>query len=148
MSGGEARNLHLLYHLHRVSVRVEAEAPAPSSDFPLILVTGRRLYDRGVLLQRAGRVQNLVPDGYVMIHPIDAEKLGLADGDDGSIVSAHGQLEAKVTVSDGIVPGVALVPCNLGSEPLSVLFASRGVPPHVIMVGGDSVPGSPNRRSL
>ena len=32
---------------------------------------------------------------------------------------------AKVAISDGIVPGVALCRCNLGIEPLSVLFAER-----------------------
>jgi predicted molibdopterin-dependent oxidoreductase YjgC len=136
----------------RTFVRVEAEAPAAGSDYPLILVTGKLLYDRGILLGRAGRIQNLVPAGYVMIHPNDAKTLGLVDGDDGSVVSAHGQLKAKVAVSDGIVPGVALVPCNLGTEPVRVLFAPVGgdaVPDvHVTIVPGDAVPDSPVEGSL
>ena len=70
-----------------------------------------------------------------MIHPTDADKLGVADGDRGTIVSDKGQLAARVTVSNEVVPGVALVPCNLGAGSLFLLSDQV-----TVRVGGDSDP--------
>ncbi len=126
----------------RTLVRVEAGAAPTSSEYPLTLMTGRLLYDRGPRLRRSGRIQNLVPDGYVMLHPADAQKLGLADGDDVSVVSAHGQLDSRTAVSDEIVPGVAFVPCNLETTPLSTLYADRWSLPQVTVVKRGSIDGS------
>jgi NADH-quinone oxidoreductase subunit G len=126
----------------RTLVRVETGAAPTSSEYPLTLVTGRLLYDRGPRLRRAGRIQNLVPDGYVMLHPADARKLGLADGDDVSVISAHGQLDSRAAVSDEIVPGVAFAPCNLETAPLSTLYADRWSLPQVTVVKRGSIDGS------
>jgi NADH-quinone oxidoreductase subunit G len=118
----------------RAFVRVEAGAAAPDPEYPLTLVTGRLLYDLGTLLSRSEWVQSLAPDAYVMIHPEDAKRLGLAEGDDVSVESASGRLRLTLRVSAGIVPGVAFAPQNLGAAPLSVLFEQRNVRPRVRIV--------------
>jgi NADH-quinone oxidoreductase subunit G len=118
----------------RAFVHVESDLPPFDPDYPLTLVTGRLLYDRGTLLRCSGRIQNLVPDAFLMIHPSDAEKLGLAEGDDVSVVSAQGRLGLSVRVRDEIVPGAAFAPLNLSAAPLSVLFADRGMLPRVRIV--------------
>jgi NADH-quinone oxidoreductase subunit G len=100
-------------------------AAPPGPDPALTLVPRHLLYDRGTLLQCSERIQSLVPDPYVMIHPSDATKLNLADGDDVSLVSLQGRLEFAVKVSSEVVPGVALVPLNLGDAPVSSLLAER-----------------------
>jgi anaerobic selenocysteine-containing dehydrogenase len=82
-------------------------------------------------LNRSGRIQRLVPDAFVMIHPTDAERLDLVDGDDVSVVSANGRLGLTVKVSREIAPGVAFAPQNLSAAPLSVLFANRWMLPRV-----------------
>lgn len=104
---------------------VQAEAPAASPDYPLTLVPGRLLYDRGTLLSRAERVPNVVPEGFVAVHPADATRLGLADGDQASVVSAEGRLSATVCVTEDVAPGVAWMPRNLGTAPLSTLFSDQ-----------------------
>jgi NADH-quinone oxidoreductase chain G len=110
---------------------VEAKLPARYPDYPLTLVTGRQLYDRGTLLRCSERIQNLVPEASVMVHPSDAETLGLVDGDDASVVSATGRLGLTVRVSEEVVPGVAFAPWSLSTAPLSVLFADRWTLPQV-----------------
>jgi predicted molibdopterin-dependent oxidoreductase YjgC len=110
---------------------VEQAPPRPDPDYPLILVTGRVLYDRGTLLRRAERIRNLVPEAYVTIHPTDAERFGVADGDDASLVSAVGRLGLTVQVSTEVMPGVAFAPENLSAAPLSVLFSDRSTLPRV-----------------
>jgi NADH-quinone oxidoreductase chain G len=110
---------------------VEQSVPKPDADYPLTLVTGRLLYDRGTLLRCSERIQNLVPGAFVMVHPSEAEKMGLTDGDDVSVVSATGRLGLKVRVSDEVVSGVAFAPLNLSEAPLSVLFADGWTLPQV-----------------
>ena len=110
---------------------VEQAPPRPDPEYPLILVTGRVLYDRGTLLRRAERIRNLVPEAYVAIHPTDAERFGVADGDDASLVSAVGRLGLTVQVSTEVMPGVAFAPENLSAAPLSVLFSDRSTLPRV-----------------
>ena len=105
----------------RTFVRVEPSFPPSDPDYPLALVVGRLLYDRGTLLGHAEQIQGLVPDGFVMIHPTEAEALGLSDGDSVSVVSMRGRLGSTVKVSDKVVPGVAFMPRNLSEAPLTVL---------------------------
>jgi predicted molibdopterin-dependent oxidoreductase YjgC len=109
----------------------------------LTLFTGRLLYDRGTLLRRSGRIQKLVPAAFVMIHPSDAAKLGLADGDDVSVVSAKGRLRFTVKVSDEVAPGIAFAPLNLSDAPLSVLLDDLRVFPRVQIEPGEGSNPSP-----
>jgi NADH-quinone oxidoreductase chain G len=118
----------------RAPVRVDPHPQPPDPEYPLTLVTGQLLYDRGTLLRCSGRIQNLVPDAFVMIHPAEAEKLDLADGDQVLVVSPHGQLAFAVRVSDEVVPGAVFAPLNLSDAPLSVLFADRWTLPRVRIV--------------
>jgi NADH-quinone oxidoreductase chain G len=118
----------------RAFVRVESDPPRHDPEYPLLLVGGRLLYDRGTLLRRSQPLQELVPEAYVLIHPADAERLGVADGGDVSVESAHGRLSLAVRVSDGIVPGVAFAPLNLSVAPPSVLSEHRAMPPQVRLV--------------
>jgi predicted molibdopterin-dependent oxidoreductase YjgC len=115
----------------RALARVEQSPPDPSVEYPLTLVTGRVLYDRGTLLRCADRIRNLVPEAYVAVHPADAERLGLVDGDDASVISAVGRLGLTVKISSEVVPGVVFAPENLSLAPLSVLFADRSTLPRV-----------------
>ena len=115
----------------RSLARVETSVSHPDPDYPLTLVTGKLLYDRGTLLRRSERIQNLVPEAYVMIHPSDAVKLGVADGDQASVVSQAGRLGLEVKVSEEVVPGVVFAPLNLSDAPLSVLFTDRWSLPRV-----------------
>ncbi len=108
--------------------------PAPLSwdaGYPLSLVTGHLLYDRGVLLRCSERLQKLVPGAIVMIHPADAENLHLVDGDDVLVASALGELCLSLRVSDEVVPGTAFAPLNLSDAPPSMLGVSDGTPVQV-----------------
>jgi NADH-quinone oxidoreductase chain G len=118
----------------RAFVRIESDPPSDDPEYPLTLVAGRLLYDRGTLLSRSEPIQKLVPEGFVMVHPADARQLGVADGDEVSMVSAQGRLNLAVRIGEGIVPGVAFAPVNLTVAPLSVLSADRGTLPRVRIV--------------
>jgi len=118
----------------RAFVHITPQPPPPDPEYPLSLVTGRVLYDRGTLLRRSKPIQDLVTTPYVMVHPSDAKTLDLLDGDDVSVVSAKGRLGLRVRVSSAIVPGVVFVPVNVSDAPLSVLFPDRWTIPQVQIV--------------
>jgi formate dehydrogenase major subunit len=75
-------------------------------EFPLILVTGRRLehYNAGTMTRRTHNVELLDSD-WLEIHPDDAARLGIASGDWVSIRSRVGQIEQEARITERIVPG-------------------------------------------
>ena len=51
------------------------------------------------------------------IHPDDAERLGLADGEHARVISsATGRIEVPVEVTDEIMPGVVSIPHGWGHD--------------------------------
>ena len=70
------------------------------------------------------------------IHPDDAERLGLADGEQAVVRSAAGSVEAPVEVTDEIMPGVVSIPHGWGHDAggvrMSVASAHAGVNSNVL----------------
>jgi formate dehydrogenase major subunit len=66
----------------------------PTPEFPLLLVTGRTLYayNAGTMTDRTRNLE-LRPIDTLDLHPDDADKLGIADGDELRIVSAWGEAQ-------------------------------------------------------
>jgi ferredoxin-nitrate reductase len=89
----------------------------------LRLITGRTLYQFHTRT-KTGRVPQLdaaEPDAWVEIHPDDANKLGIGDGDPVRIESARGAIEAPARLRE-ITPGTVFVPFQ---QPLFKLAAVR-----------------------
>lgn len=51
-----------------------------------------------------------------LVHPDDAQRLGLADGAMAEIRSRHGRVQARVQVSDEMMPGVVSLPHGWGHD--------------------------------
>jgi anaerobic selenocysteine-containing dehydrogenase len=51
-----------------------------------------------------------------MVHPQDAQRLGLADGGMARITGPHGSVEARVQLSDTMMPGVVSLPHGFGHD--------------------------------
>jgi formate dehydrogenase alpha subunit len=79
---------------------------APDDEFPLVLVTGRVLqhYNAGTMTRRTFNV-DLVDRDWLEIHPIDAARLWLTDGEKVSIRSRVGQTELHARITERIEPG-------------------------------------------
>lgn len=77
-----------------------------SEEFPLVLVTGRRLehYNAGTMTRRTGNL-DLMPSDWLEVHPDDATRLWVSDGDLVSVRSAYGRIELPARVTDRIEPG-------------------------------------------
>ncbi|MFO7571111.1 MAG: formate dehydrogenase subunit alpha [Gaiellaceae bacterium] len=84
----------------------KAPGDEASDEFPLILVTGRRLehYNVGTMTRRTGNL-DLLPADWLEIHPEDAEALDVATGDLVTVRSTHGEIQVEARVTERIDPG-------------------------------------------
>ncbi|MCW3012930.1 MAG: formate dehydrogenase, alpha subunit [Solirubrobacterales bacterium] len=79
---------------------------AADEEFPLILVTGRRLqhYNAGTMTRRTANLQLLDSD-WLEIHPDDARRLGVADGAPVKVRSRVGHIQIEARLTERIEPG-------------------------------------------
>ncbi|HET9720609.1 MAG TPA: formate dehydrogenase subunit alpha [Solirubrobacteraceae bacterium] len=84
----------------------KAPGDAADTEFPLILVTGRRLqhYNAGTMTRRTGNLE-LVDHDWLEIHPQDAERLWVSDGQRVTVRSRVGWIESVAKVTSRIEPG-------------------------------------------
>ena len=92
----------------------EAMPETPDKEFPFLLNTGRVIehWHSGSMTRRIPVLHQAVPESYVEIHPHDAKKLNINNGDKIKITSRRGSLVLKAQI-DGRgrpVPGDIFVP--------------------------------------
>jgi ferredoxin-nitrate reductase len=88
----------------------------PDHEFPLVLTTGR-LYAHWHTLTRTAKAEKLVrrePGPFVEVHPADAGRLGLADGELVQLSSRRGTVRLPVRLSAGVREGMVFVPFHWG----------------------------------
>ncbi len=78
-----------------------------AKEYPYILTTNRELehYNAGTMTRRTRNAQILTED-VLLIHPDDAAKNAIADGDLVCIESPRGKVDVKARVSDEVKPGI------------------------------------------
>ncbi len=75
-------------------------------EFPLILVTGRRLehYNAGTMTRRTGNLE-LMSSDWLEVHPADAAALGVEDGQEVAVRSRRGMIRLPARVTERIEQG-------------------------------------------
>lgn len=83
------------------------EVARHEKDFPYIITTNRELehYNCGAMTRRTGNVEILTED-VLLIHPDDARKEGIADGDFVCVESPRGKVDIKAVVTEEMKPGI------------------------------------------
>jgi len=117
-SGKFARGLALLSPL---AYRPPAEVP--DGDFDLVLSTGRILehFHTGSMTRRSRLLDVLVEAGHVELHPDDATRYGVADGDRVAVSTRRGRIETTALVTDRVAPGSIFVPFHFAEAAANVL---------------------------
>jgi predicted molibdopterin-dependent oxidoreductase YjgC len=89
-----------------VALPYKAPGDAADAEFPLILVTGRRLqhYNAGTMTRRTANLELLDSD-WLEIHPDDALRMGVTDGQPVEVRSRVGQIEIEARLTERIEPG-------------------------------------------
>ena len=100
--------------------RVEYEPPqeTPDEEFPLILTSGRVVYQylSGNQTRRIGFLVEQCPEPYVEVHPETAAKLKINDGERVRVVSRRGEGVFPVLVVRTIRPDTIFIPYHWGEQ--------------------------------
>lgn len=92
-------------------------AEAPDPDYPFVLTTGR-LYGHWHTQTRTGRIEKIKkmhPEPFMEIHPRDAEKLGVEEGNLVIARSRRGMARFPAKITKAITPGTVFVPMHWGA---------------------------------
>ena len=76
-------------------------------EFPFILTTGRVLehYNCGTMTRRTGNAR-IVTEDVLAIHPDDAKRKGIVNGDLVRLFSARGEVRMHAKISTEVKPGI------------------------------------------
>ncbi|MCU1681253.1 MAG: molybdopterin oxidoreductase [Amycolatopsis sp.] len=87
-------------------------AELPDDDYPFVLNTGR-LQHQWHTLTKTGKIEKLTklnPGPFVEIHPSDAERLGVTEGDSVEVASRRGRAVLPAVLTDRVRPGTTFAP--------------------------------------
>ena len=111
---------------HFFSFKESNEIVQHHGEFPFILTTGRVLehYNCGTMTRRTGNGL-IVTEDLLAIHPADAEKKEIADGDLVRIFSARGEVRIHAKVSAEVKPGILYTTFHFPENLVNVVTSSE-----------------------
>jgi formate dehydrogenase alpha subunit len=102
----------------------------PDPEYPLLMTTGRSItHFHFVMTRKVEGLNQLCPEDYVEINPIDAEALGIKDGDAIKVTSRRASVLSKARVRDSILPGVVFKTIHFNESPTNRLTSSAVIDP-------------------
>lgn len=89
-----------------------------SEEYPFILNSGRILYQyhTATMSRRSPSLNDFANTSYVLMHPDDAVKLSLTDGQSVKVTSRRGTLETTVQLHDGVAVGELFMPWHFAES--------------------------------
>ncbi len=86
----------------------------PDEEFPYLLNTGRVPFHfhGGSMTRRIEPLNREVPTGFVEIHPEDAARLNVSEGEMVRLTSRRGSIAITAKVTEAVSPGVIFVPMH------------------------------------
>tara|TARA_Y100000588_G_scaffold242201_1_gene256286 strand:+ start:226 stop:2496 length:2271 start_codon:yes stop_codon:yes gene_type:complete len=87
---------------------------ADDQSYPFVLMAGERRSYNANQIYRDPAWRKVDPHGAMRMHPVDAERLGIAHGDKALCRSARGSIEVVVEVDDSVRTGMVTLPHGYG----------------------------------
>ena len=105
---------------------VDARVSARAADDGLAIVARPLLLDRGTMLDGAGDLMATAKQPWAEMSAVDADALGVADGDRVVVTGGSATLALTARVGHDVVPGVVAIPANSTDVPAAALADERG----------------------
>jgi predicted molibdopterin-dependent oxidoreductase YjgC len=114
---------------HAASAQPPAEEP--DAEFPLVLTTGRILYQyhTGTMTRRSQPLDWREPRGYAEINARDAAAAGLRDGGPVVIRGRRGQVRTQARLSERVPPGTVFLSFHWKEAPANLLTQDFALDP-------------------
>jgi predicted molibdopterin-dependent oxidoreductase YjgC len=95
------------------------------AEYPLMLMTGRRLYHYHATMTRKVAVLNtLMSEEEFQINPLDAASLGIKTGEMVQVTSRHGEVKVRAKVTPAVPEGVVHMAFHFAECPTNELISS------------------------
>ena len=92
------------------------------SDYPLVLTTDRSLFHfHSTMTRRVYGLNVLGDEERLIVHPKDAAKLGIEDGQTVKVISRRGEVEVKANVTRECIPGTVSMTFHFFETPTNLL---------------------------
>jgi formate dehydrogenase major subunit len=100
------------------------------ADYPLILTTGRVVahYHTATMTRRCFGLEGTWPEELVEIHPDDAARYGIADGDIVEVASRRGKARGKAWITSRVRRGLVFMTFHFSESPANILTTSAADP--------------------
>jgi formate dehydrogenase major subunit len=101
----------------------EAAPELPDEEYPLVLNTGRVLehWHTGSMTRRTKALDAIEPEAFVAIHPDDAAKLDVAEGQRVRVTSPRGSVTLRARVTLRECPGAVFIPFHFREAAANLL---------------------------
>jgi len=112
----------------------------PRPDYPLVMNTGR-VRDHWHTMTRTGKSPRLsghVSEAYCALHPADAERCRVEEGDLVQVISSWGEVVVRARINETQLPGQVFVPMHWNDQ-----FASQARVGSVVNPATDPLSGQP-----
>ena len=95
----------------------------PDEDYPFVLNTGRLLehWHTGAMTRRASALDAIAPEAFVAIHPEDAARLGVGEGDRVTVESRRGRIQLAARLTTRESRGAVFVPFHFREAAANLL---------------------------
>lgn len=101
-------------------------AEMPDNEYPFVFTTGRILYHyhTRTMTGRVEGINQIAPSSYVEINEVDANKLGIFNGDRVRLTSRRGQIETTAKITEIIDENVLFMPFHFADGAANYLTNS------------------------
>jgi predicted molibdopterin-dependent oxidoreductase YjgC len=98
-------------------------AETPDEEYPLMLTTERSLYQyhTGTMTRKSDGLNILRKEELVEMNAVDADALGIADGETVRVLSRRGNVTARAKVTEDSAPGTISMTFHFAESPTNVL---------------------------
>jgi len=104
---------------------IEYRPPAETVDdeYPLWLSTGRVFahYHTGTMTRNCPTLNSEISEGFLEINPVDADRIGIHQGDEVRMASRRGEITARTVVTDRVKEGSLFMPFHFIESNVNLL---------------------------
>jgi anaerobic selenocysteine-containing dehydrogenase len=92
-------------------------------EYPLWLTTGRVFahYHTGSMTRNSPSLEGEISEGFLEVHPQDADKLGIGSGQRVYVSSRRGRIAVRTVLTENIRPGVVFMPFHFVESCANIL---------------------------
>ncbi len=92
-------------------------------DYPMLFTTGRHYarYNFSSMTGKTTEIDDIAPEALAEINPVDAERLGVREGDMVRLTSRRGSVDIRATITDRSQPGTVFTTYNYHETPVNFL---------------------------